>query len=375
MALTTKTFKEFISGQITAAQGSVANIIDFAIGSLLLALFESNAGVAAFLQRQIVELLAKTRAATSTGDDLDSFVNDFGFDPPRFTATESGGTLTFTRFTATTQALIPVGSLAQTTAGDKFAVTANEANPAYSIALSAYVLAIGITSMDCLAVSLSTGTLPNALAGTITQIAQALPGIDTVTNAADFTGGSTGESDESVRVRFVKWVASLTKGTLDAVRYAASSFSSTVNVKVVENLSYADTVQPGYFYVVADNGVAALSGGDLSIIYALVDAVRPITSTFAVFAAVELTANINAVLQLKSGYLLANVSPVVNSAIVAHISSLKIGEELRYARLYQVILNASIGIDNVSSLLLNGGSADIVATDKQTVIAGTVTIS
>lgn len=375
MALTTKTFKDFVDGQITAAQGSVANIIDFAIGSLLRALFESNAGVAAFLQRQIVELLAKTRAATSTGDDLKSFVADFKLDPPPFEDTSSTGTLTFARFTSTTQALIPVGSLAQTTVGDKFIVTANVGLPAYSESLNAYVLDIGISTMDVLAASLNTGTSPNALAGTITQIAQALPGIDTVTNAAAFTGGSTGESDEAIRIRFVKWVASLTKGTLDAVRYAASSFSSTINVKVVENLSYVDTAQPGYFYVVADNGSTALSGGDLSIIYALVDAVRPITSTFAIFAAVELTANINAVLQLKSGYLLANVSPVVNSAIVSHISSLKIGEELRYARLYQVILNASIGIDNVSSLLLNGGSADIVANDKQTVIAGTVTIS
>lgn len=375
MALITKTFKEFVDGQITTAQGSVANIIDFSVGSLLRATFESNAGVAAYLQRLIVELLSKTRAATSTGADLDSFVADYGFSPPRFSATASAGTLTFSRFTNTTQALIPVGSLAQTTAGDKFVVIANTGSPAYSATLNAYVMEIGTSSIDCSAESVDTGTAPNALAGTVTQIAQALPGIDTVTNNAAFTGGSTGESDEALRARFVKWVASLTKGTLDAVRYAASSFSSTINTKIVENLSYGGTPEPGYFYVVADNGVSPLSPSDISVIYALVDAVRPICSTFGVFAAVELMANINATLQLKTGYLLANVAPVVNAAILAYINSLLIGDELRYARLYQVILNASVGIDNVSALLLNGASADIAATDKQTVVAGTVTIS
>jgi len=375
MALTAKTFQDFVDGQKTAIYNKFTGIIDYGIGSVLLSSLEANSSVATYLQRLILEVLARTRAATSTGADLDSFVADFGFSPPRFGETASTGTLTFSRFTNTTQALVPVGSIAQTANNDQFIVVADTTNPAYSVPLSAYVLAIGISSVSVLANSLAAGSGANALAGTITQIAQALPGVDTVTNAADFSGGDIQETDEAVRARFILWVASLSKATKAAVIYAASSFSPLIEVNLVENMSYADVAQPGYFYLVVYNGDTALSVPDIDTVTNLVDAVRPLTSTFGVFNASVVTSNINIILSLNAGYTTGSVTTPVTTAATNYINGLGIGQTLAFSQLVAKVQDASPGINYVSTLTINGGTANLTSTGKQIIKIGTVTIS
>ncbi len=66
------------SQQTAAVQANASGInIDVSDGSITLALAQAVTGVALFLQGIVLQVLGLTRAATSTGANLDSWMADF----------------------------------------------------------------------------------------------------------------------------------------------------------------------------------------------------------------------------------------------------------------------------------------------------------
>src|ERR1700750_2693829 len=106
----TYSFTQVVQNFATAVQGAAKKLLDFSTGSTLLAIGQAMAAVSLWLQGMILSLLAVTRAATSSGADLDSWFSDFGF--TRLAANAASGQVTFSRFTPTAQALIPVSATA-----------------------------------------------------------------------------------------------------------------------------------------------------------------------------------------------------------------------------------------------------------------------
>ncbi|MFY0076065.1 baseplate J/gp47 family protein, partial [Acinetobacter baumannii] len=85
-------------------------------------------------------------------------------------------------------ALVPVGALIQTGNGtQQYTVTADTTNAAYDASQGGYVLANGISSVTVPIQAGPAGVAGNVTAGSINTIAQAITGIDTVTNAAGLT--------------------------------------------------------------------------------------------------------------------------------------------------------------------------------------------
>ena len=77
--LETKDFDTLVEEQAAIVQGSSSRaLLDFSIGSILRAIVEAYAAVAMWLQGLILSVLSLTRAATSSGSDLDSWMADFG---------------------------------------------------------------------------------------------------------------------------------------------------------------------------------------------------------------------------------------------------------------------------------------------------------
>src|ERR1700722_20389393 len=100
-SLQTFTFSDLVSNIATAIQGSASALLDFTVGSVLRAIAEAVSGVVLWLQAIILQLLTLTRAATSIGSDLDSWMADYSF--TRLAAVASSGQVTFFCFTAPTQ--------------------------------------------------------------------------------------------------------------------------------------------------------------------------------------------------------------------------------------------------------------------------------
>lgn len=372
MAINLKDFPTIVSDQVTAIQARSARLIDTTIGSIIRAVTEANAAVVLWLQSLIISLLATTRASTSTDVDLDSWMADFGV--TRLPAVAATGNVTFSRFTATNPASIPVGATVQTGDGSQvFQVVADTTNPAY--AAGAYTLVAGVSSLDVKVQAVTAGAGNNVVIGAINTLATAISGIDTVTNAAAFINGADAESDPALRTRFVAYVASLSKATKEAVGYAITSLQTGLTYTLVENETYGGATDYGYFYVVVDDGSGTPGSTLLNDVANAIERVRPVTSRFGVFAPAVVAATIVMNVSVAAGYDAAVTKLLVEDAVTNYINALGLGHPLAFTRLLQVAYGASLGVTNVTGLTVNGGNSDLAATPKQTIKAAAVTVN
>jgi hypothetical protein len=109
MQLSLRTFNTLVQAMAAAVQASAAQLLDLSVGSTLRAVLEANASIGLWMQWLILLVLRMTRAATSSGADLDSWMADLTL--IRLPAVADTGTVTFSRFTPSMAALIPVGAL------------------------------------------------------------------------------------------------------------------------------------------------------------------------------------------------------------------------------------------------------------------------
>lgn len=374
MALNIKDFATLVRDQATAIQGRAAGLVDFTIGSLMRAIVEANAGVLQWVQQLIVTLLAATRAATCSGADLDSWMADFGF--IRLSAGFASGSVTYSRFTATNSALVPIGALVGSTDGSQqYAVTVDTTNAFYNASLGGYLVPAGTASVTVPVLATNAGAAGNALVGTVTVIVGGISGIDTVTNAQPFANGVDAESDSAFRARFVLWVQSLSKGTKAAIGYALASMQQGVTYTLTENQDYSGSLLYGYFYAVVDDGSGAPSSTFLTSAANAIEAVRPFTSRYGVFAPTLLTANVGMTITTDATVTHSVVVANVVAALQAYIASLKLGQILPYTQLAAVAYGVSPAITNVSGVLLNSSTADLSANQKQVIRPGTIVVA
>lgn len=376
--LNTQSFGSIVSNFATAVQGSATSLIDFSVGSVLLAIGEAMGGVALWLQGLILQVAALTRAATSSGADLDSWFAQFGFS--RLAAIAATTQETFARFTPTNQALIPVGSIVQTADGSvMFAVIADSTNAAYSAAQNGYVLPAGQASVNVTMQCTVAGTVGNVSAGSLNTIGTAIAGVDYVTNGANVQNGEAAESDAAARARFVLFIASLEAATLLAVMNAIASVQAGMTGIIAENQQYNGQTQNGYFTVIANDGSNNLTSTENTNVANAIEAVRPLTVTFGVHGPTQSTVTVSMTITTTAGYVHATVASQVQAALIAYINGIKTtssGATLPYTSLASQAY-AIAGVTNVTGVQLNGGTADLSITYQQVFEAttGTVTVT
>jgi uncharacterized phage protein gp47/JayE len=383
MSVNTQSFTQVLTGFATVVQGKSSALVNFVVGSILRAIGEGTAWVAMWLQSLILQAIALTRAATSSGSDLDTWFAQFGF--TRLAPTAASGSVTFSRFTATQQAVIPVGSIVQTGDGtQQYQVVADTTNAAYSATLGGFVIAAGQASVTCAVVSITPGSnslsLPdssgNVSANTITALYQSIPFVDTVTNALPFTNGVDAETDAAARTRFVGYLASLARATKAAIGAAITALGANYTYTIIENQTLGGVTQMGYFAVVVDDGTGAPSSSVLSTVYNAVDAVRPFTSTFGVFAPTVVNAAVVMTLQTTStGVNHSTTCALVQSAISTYINTLPLGAKLPYFKLGQIAIDASSDVLSVLTLTINGATVDLAATSQQVIKSSSISVS
>lgn len=370
-----KPFSQLVSDMATAIQGSVASLVDLSIGSILRALVEACAGVVLWLQGLILTLLATTRAATSNQGDLDTWMADFGI--TRLPAIAATGNVTFSRFTTASQAVISPGVTVQTQDGtQQYTVIAQPTNPAWNVGLSAYVIAAGVASVTGIPVLANTaGAAGNAAPGAVNTLASAVPYVDAVTNPLQFTTGANAESDPALRTRFIGWINSLSKATVAAIGNAITSAELGAVYTITENKHYDGSTDIGYFTVVVDDGSGSPPTAYLNAVASAIDAVRAVTTRFGVYGPVTVTVTVSLTVALAAGYDPVATRTLVTNALKTYIDSLALGQTLTYTRLAQVAYDASAGVVNVTSVLLNGATADVSVTPQQVLKWSSVVVS
>jgi len=371
--LNTQSFSSIVSNFATAVQGACSSLIDFTVGSILLAVGQATAGVALWLQGLIMQVLAVTRASTSSGTDLDSFFAQFGF--ARLPAVAASGQVTFARFTPTNQANIPVGATVTSSDGTVvFTVIADTTNANYSAGLGYYVIPAGQSSISVTVQCTVSGTVGNLALGALNTLGTAISGVDYVTNAAAFINGVAAELDPAARSRFVLWIASLEAATLAAVQNAIESVAQNISGVILENALYTGVAQYGVFTVIADDGTGNPSSTTLSNVSNAVEAARPLTVTYSVHGPTVITATVSMAVSVAAGYVPATVYGLVQAAVQAYINGLGDDNNLPWSMLATTAYSVA-GVTNVTNVLLNGGTADLSCTNVQRILAGTITVS
>ncbi|MBV8399016.1 MAG: baseplate J/gp47 family protein [Acetobacteraceae bacterium] len=360
MQLSLQTFSTLVQNMAASVQSAASQAFDVTVGSTVRAILEANASVALWMQWLILQVLQSTRAATSNGADLDTWMADFTL--TRLPAVAATGTVTLSRHTTTMPALIAPGVLVRTGDGAQtFSVVADTSNPAWNSQSAAYVLGAGISSITVPVAAQVPGSAGNVQGATVTLLATAVPGVDTVVNASPFTNGLDAETDAAFRARFQSFIQSRSRATSQAVGYAVTSVQQGLQYTVQENVSSAGLPVMGSFVVTVDDGSGNPSSALLSAVRSAVDLVRPIGSVFTVQPPAIVPAAVSLSILAAPGAAKPSVVANVSTALTAYVNALPVGASLSLTRLAQVAYAADPGVQNVTNLLINGGGADLLA--------------
>ena len=374
MILNLKGFRQLIEDMTATLQSSATALVDVSVGSVIRAIFEANASVALWLQWLIVQVLQATRASTSSGSDLDSWMLDFGLS--RLPAVPSSGLVTFSRYALGLSALIPVGSMVKSADGKvSFAVVENSTISIWSQSAGGYVIPSSVASADLPVVCTTAGSAGNVLAGTINVIAASLPGVDQAVNANPFLDGIDAESDDAFRNRFRGYLTSRSRATLGAIEDAIAGVRQGLRYVISENTAENGQAVAGSFLAIVDDGSGYPSNDLLSNVATAIEAVRPIGTTFAVMPPQVLTVNVSMIVELVRGEQAAPEIAAIQQGVANYLNNLGVGETASMTRLAGQAYQASPLSRNVTAILLNGSSADAVPGPYAVIKAGQIMVS
>jgi hypothetical protein len=373
MLLPLQNFPTLVQNMAAGVQGGAAQLIDLSVGSVLRAMLEACASIALWMQWLILQVLSMTRAATSTGADLDSWMADFSF--TRLPGSAAQGQVTFGRYSIGIAAVIPVGQVVSTSDGSQnFTVVADSSNPAWN-GSNGFALAPSVASITVAVVATSPGTQGNVQAGAVGLLAQPLPGVDTVTNTQAFVGGVDPEADQAFRERFKLYVNSRSLGTLVAVESALASLRQGLRYLVVENASSLDHFTPGQFTVVLDDGTGFPPSALLTDASAAVEAVRPIGSVYAVIAPAVTYAAVTMAVATSNPATAPAVKAQIEVNITQFLSELPIAGAGAISRLEAIAHNTDPSVISVSGTEINGTSSDLQLAWNAVCVVSNVTVS
>jgi uncharacterized phage protein gp47/JayE len=253
-------------------------------------------------------------------------------------------------------------------------VVADPTNTAYNQASNGFTLAAGLTSVNMTAVALVPGAAGNVQRGAVSLLGSPVAGVDMVTNSGAFAGGQDAESDTAYKTRFGTYLSSLSKATNGAIGSAVAAIQQGLSYQISENVAQNGATQMGHFVVTVDDGSGHPPASLISTVSQAVDATRPVGTSFIVQGPVVELATISMTLTTAAGTSHSAAVAAVTAAIETYIAGLAVGAMLGYTKLAQLAYEASSSVTNVSAVLLNGGTSDMVPGLFGVVRSGTLTV-
>lgn len=388
--LNTLNFTALVQQFAAAVQARATDLQDFSEGSILLAINEADAGNGLWLQGLIIQVLGITRAMTSNNTDLDTFMVQFmpalhgtvsaalPNGTPRIQAVAATGVATFARNSPSPSTpFIPVGFQVATADGSQqFTVYADPTNPAFSIALNGYTLAANTTSVDIPVQAVTPGSGGNVAINAISLLQGSAVGggVDTVTNNSAFTNGVDQESDQQLRARFVLFIGSLSKGTEAAIAFAIVSIQVGMQIVFHEQVDPNGTTDYGMVTIYVDDGSGSPSSPLVTLCFNAAYLVRAAGVRIGVYGATTLLANYSMQIVTATGYDHPTVVGQVGNAVNNFINATGLENTLRWSQIIAVAYGIP-GVTDVSSVLLNSGTNDLIPTFGQTIKVGTGSVS
>ena len=362
MILPLQNFTTLVQNMAASVQGSAAQLIDLSVGSVLRALLEACASIALWMQWLILQVLSMTRAATSSGADLDSWMADFSL--TRLPGAQAMGGVSFSRYTSGITAIVPVGTKVMTNDGSQsFSVVAQTSNVAWN-GNGGYVLEATATSITLPVQAVLPGVAGNVLPGSVGLLTTAIPGIDTVSNALIFSGGVNTESDTAFRARFQIYINSRSLATAGAIEFAIASLQQGLRYAVLENVDTLGNFLPGNFCVVVDDGTGAPPDALLTSASAAVEAVRPIGTTYSVRGPETIGISVAMSAAISNTQNAAQIALSIQQNVLSWIAGLPIGGTLAVSKIEALAHGTDPSVVSVTGTTINNAGNDVTAPDN-----------
>jgi uncharacterized phage protein gp47/JayE len=318
------------------------------VGSVLRSLLEASASCALWLQYLTLQVMSLGRLSTSTGDDVDSWVADFGL--TRLPAASATGVVTMTSFNPNAQpSIIP----------DGVSVRTGDGSQTFSVVGGPYTRAVGIPSVDVHVQAATAGVPGNVGAGTVTVLGSAVPGIDVVANNQAFSGGTAAETDAALRLRFVQYINTRSQGTVAAFGFAIQSIQQGLSYDVLENVSARGIPLPGHVHVIVDDGSGAPAQELLDQVAGALDAVRAAGTTVSVAAPTVIGVDLVITVRCSAEQTFTDVQIQLQGVLTSYVNALGVGETLRYSRIASQSYLASPDLEDVAAVTVNGLTDDV----------------
>ncbi|MFT8897496.1 MAG: baseplate J/gp47 family protein [Acetobacter sp.] len=360
MNLSLQNFSTLVSNSCTAAQSACSSLMDFTTGSVSRSIFEANATVALWIQYLILQTLSVTRLGTSFGDDVDSWIAQFGI--TRLPAAAATTTETFICLTPdASSATVPVGAIVKSSDGSiLFSVIKDQTNPSWSESSNGYIRQNGVASITCPVECTVAGSVGNVMSGALNTLGTQISGIDTCTNLSSVSNGYDEETDESVKSRINLWFSSLSSATLSSIEYAIESTSPNIFYQIIENKDPSGYYRAGFFYVVVDDGSGNISSDSINKITTAIESVRACGVEFSVIASTIIPVSVVVPITVKTGTDTTGIESTITTSISDYINSLTVGAVCSYTKISSVVFSASENIvESIGVITVNQQSIDV----------------
>ncbi len=372
MTLPLKSFAQFVDDLVAAWGSNVTPLLGAAptleLGDALYAEFQAVTVQLVFLQALAQQAVNLSRAQTSVGADLDSWMAQFNF--ARIAAVSATGPITLSRYTPAGQAFqvaaqtsTTQGPIIQTVGGAiQYQIVPDTSQTAWNATDNAYVFPQGATSITVTATALVAGSTSNVTANQLTQLGSTIPNIDYCTNAVAIQNGVNAEADAAFLQRFVYYFNSRSLGVEAAILSAVLGVQQGLTAKVCDFSTAGANIPAGTYEVYVNNGTGSVPSTVITNVSNALASVNGLGITYYVFGPATSNADVSATVYVSDVTQAQAVSAAVTAAVQTFIEDLPIGVNLQYLQLAQVIWNASSYITSVESLTLNGGTTDLTQT-------------
>lgn len=298
-------------------------------------------------------------AQTTYGQFLDARAEEHGV--TRKAATSATGVVTFT---GTNGTVIPAGTQVSNT------VLAGSPDVPVVFQTDADGTIVG-TDVDIDVTAQEAGADWNIPATAIDRMVTVVAGITAVTNADATEGGTDEETDEELRARLLAAIAAR-EGAGTADDYETWALEVTgVGYATCEPLwSGAGTVR----VMILDTDGQPAGGTLITDVEDYIETKRPIGADVTIATPTLDTHAISATLTMEAGFTVAAVQSAVEANIQAYYDTLGTGDDVIFYEVVAAIITTN-GVADASSVLVDGGAANVAISATEKAAMGTVTLS
>lgn len=300
------------------------------------------------------ELIPIAFVDETSGEFLEKRAKEYGIER------KEGANATVTLvFSGEDGAEVPMGSVCQTVLGKEFETT------------EAATVANGTAQAQ--AKALEIGEASNVAAGTIVEMNQLIPGIDSVTNPAAAIGGAEEETDEAffARLNLFRQKPAMSGNANDYVQWALE-VPGCGGAKCIPLIGGPGTVG----VIIAGTDKQAVSSDTVAAVQEYIDSVRPVGADVTVSSAKNFAVNISMKLTINTASTtLDEVKAALREKFAAHLHKMAFEQyEVRAAAIGAEVMGTE-GVLDYSALTLNGVSGNLAVPQDSVPVLGEVTLS